>query len=47
MCHDANTFSVRSIVGHENVATTQVYEKANIQRLRKVVDSLPNLLMTG
>jgi site-specific recombinase XerD len=44
---DNNTYSVRSIVGHEQVSTTAIYEKANLERLRKVVDSLPNLLLTG
>ena len=36
-----------SMLKKEEVSTTKIYEKANRRRLKKVVDSLPNLLLTG
>lgn len=44
---DANVLSMRSIVGHSKATTTQIYEKASIQRLQKVVESLPRMTMTA
>jgi integrase len=40
---DANPYAVRAIVGHANVSTTQIYEKPNLARSRKVISIMPHI----
>ena len=40
---EANPYSVRQVVGHRHVATTQCYEKSSRERNQKVIDLIPHL----